>query len=601
MIHWKYPGSADFLTKGNRQKWAVEEIILLICCTVTAVLIFVRCFFGVEFTDEAYYVSDTLAIIHGNIPYAYNTCLVAGQSFVPIVFYKIYEFFVPSFEGIFLYSRLCYVLFRLVILLALYHLLKHELARKWRLLILLAMIPFMGSFVQQNFSYNTIAAYCTLLVSVLLYSAQKDNGKKQYVKFVFSGFVSAISVFAHPVSAFAVIVNFFLILLNSEKTKKLKCLSAYCFGGILQIIIVFLPIIYTVGIEKLLFGLETTFFYGLKLEKKPLLDRLVSVLQFSGSYCGILLFGALSSYLAVILLAKRNKSLPIPHIDKWLLSLCIALCITLCIAFYKIPMKKFWYLCGILFTETCLLMLPAFKRHAYAWYLFIPNFLYIGFLVISTRSNVDRFYFAIPLCIVILLTMFQSKSNAVKGSAVVLAILFTLMQGYEDYKFVYRDESLPYLNTRVEQGVYKGMYTTPERARDVVELENYLIQNIDLQDSVSFRDNAPVAYLMRNKNICDIRTWDNMQWSYGMNNPVSMYRYYKNKGEIPDVIVYVDFGRDPELSIDSPSEAFQYNNFVNNYYYLDAETLENQTFRVKIYRNNKSFQYDFDRLIASVK
>lgn len=91
-----------------------------------------------------------------------------------------------------------------------------------------------------------------------------------------------------------------------------------------------------------------------------------------------------------------------------------------------------------------------------------------------------------------------------------------------------------------------------------------------------------------------------MQYTYECNDPTLMYRYYKNKQQIPDVIAYVDFGRDEILSIEKSEEEFQFNKFVNDYYYLDKGDFSNNTFRVLIYRNNGTFDGEFDKLLNSI-
>ncbi len=569
----------------------IQEKCLGLLCIAAAVLMFVRCFFGVEFTDEAYCISDALAIMHGNIPYAYSTSLIAGQSFVPMLFYKVYELFVPDLEGIFLYSRLCYVLFRLAVLLAVYHLLRYDLARKWRLLILLAMIPFMGSIIQ-NFSYNTVAAHCTLLVAVLLYTAQRDSGKTLYCKMAAAGILSAISVFAHPVSAIAVIVNLVLLLAYRSQKNWFRALLTYCFGGIAVIFAVFVPIIWSAGMDKLIYGLDTMLHYRSSVANGSTKPKIIWILEMGAPYflCLFLSMGCLSIlFFKTLQIRKENSRL---------LALGISLCAALTDAWIIMRNINFLYVAGMLLFAACVIaILMCDMRHSLTWFFLLPNVLYVAFLVLFTQTGAPRFYYCIPLVLLILFTMFRSDSHAVKATAAVLAVLFSVMQGYIDFTFVYRDSPLTQLNTRVEQGVYKGMYTTPEWARDVVELEIFLDANIAPTERVSFRDNAPVAYLMQNKNVCDVRTWDEMQYSYGSDDPSSMYRYYQNTESVPDVIAYVDFGRDPVMSIDNTSATFQYNDFVNRYYDLEEATLENRTFRVKLYRNNGEFAEDFDALL----
>lgn len=240
------------------------DLFLGILCAVIGILMIGRCFLGIDFTDESYYVAEELAMLHGNVPYAYNMSLSSGQSFAALPFIKLYELLVPSLEGIFLYSRLCYTLLRLAVVFMIYRLLRHDLARTWRILAVGVLVPFFGSVIQQNFSYNTVAVYSTLLAGVLLYTAQRDMGKTAAVKLFGAGVLTAAAVFAHPVYAFSVFVFAALVAVNSRPGLRLRRTVLYCLGGIAAILIVFIPILAAVGFEKLLYGFQTIAFYAQK-------------------------------------------------------------------------------------------------------------------------------------------------------------------------------------------------------------------------------------------------------------------------------------------------------------------------------------------------
>lgn len=574
------------------------EILFILGCIFSAVLMYVRCFFGTEFTDEAFTVSDSLAVMHGNTPFAFDTLLYVGESFIPIMFYKIYEFFVPGLEGVFLYSRICYVTFRLLILCVIYFLLKNDLPRKWRILTVGILIPYMGA-IMQNFSYNTIATYVTLLVSVLLYSSRYDNEKKMYVKLFVSGFLTAISVFAHPTYVLVIPVFAVLITVNAKHKEKFKSIVVYCLGGGAEILIVFIPILFSVGLEKVLYGFETMISCSQNMITSTIAQRIMEVVMLVSPYwiilivCSVILYLVGEKYFRVV---KKKFS----EQEYWVLSIGIAAC--LCLFMTDIGTDDFFYQAGAVCVGVFILLLPIFKGWmSLAWYIAIPNIIFILFMTCFSLTGISRFYYSIPMILLYFIILFNQNNRILNLLGVAMAVLLILLQGYTDYLYMYRDAGITYLTNRVTEGVYKNIYTTPDRANDIVELETYLNENIGEGESVSFRDNVPVAYLMRNKNICDIKTWDEMQWSYNCDNPTSMYRYYKNKGKIPDVIAYVDFGRDESLSIENPSDVFQFNDFVNEYYYLDKSDFANNTFRVLIYRNNGTFDFDFDKLINSVR
>ena len=88
------------------------ESIIVLGCILTAIAMFIRVFYGTELTDEAYYVSDALTMMHGNVYYAYNNYSYGtGGVFMMIPFLFLYELFVPNDAGIFLYTRICFILF----------------------------------------------------------------------------------------------------------------------------------------------------------------------------------------------------------------------------------------------------------------------------------------------------------------------------------------------------------------------------------------------------------------------------------------------------------------------------------------------------------
>lgn len=587
----------------DKTGWELIDIIFLLGCIFSSALMFVRAFFGTEFTDEAYTVSDALAVMHGNIPFTYNNSMIAvGMSFIPVMFYKIYELFVPDLEGIFLYSRLTFVVFRLCIIVAIYILLKGEVSRKHRLLIAGVLIPFVGSSVFiQNWGYNATATYIILLTVFMLYNTLRRwrSGIKQYIRLFASGFLTAIGVFAHPVYVVAVFVFIFLICMNVEKKEQFKAALLYCMGGILEIFIVLIPIILQSGLDKFFYGAETMLVGGPKgYIKDTVFERASYVVSLI--WPGWILLG--SGTILIYYLSRKFIRLEEKESFKkeyWILA--VGYSILFCIIYYIIVIQNDFYIfVGSVCVGAFLLLIPTYKRwSSLSWYLGVYNISFIIVMTITTLTG-DRLYYCIPMLIPVLIILFHQRTKLFHYIAVFISVIMILLQGYTDFTDVYRDDMIANLTTRVELGVYKGIYTTADRAKDVVELEQYLNENIREEESVSFRDNAPVAYLMRNTNICDVRTWDTMQYSYGCDDPTLMYRYYKNKEQIPDVIAYIDFGRDKVMSIENSSDVFQYNDFVNKYFYLDQNDFKNDTFRVLIYRNNGTFDNDFDGLIESV-
>jgi len=581
----------------KRIKFDGVELVAWAVCIIATVAMIVRCFFGTSLTDEPFVVAEVLTAMHGNYPFAYNTGSVAGQVFIPMLFYKLYEWLVPDLDGIFLFSRLSFVGFKLFILWLISCLLKDKYSRKHRLLMVGTLIPYFAGYYH-NFSYNSIATFLLILIGVMLYTAQQDAVRSSIIKYLLSGFLTAFAVFAHPARAVAVFIFIVLIWINSERKYRIKHIILYCLGGIIGILVVMIPIGLAAGFEKLFYGLETLLFYrknGGIANTFTLQYRLTSVL--SGglkNWVGIVFGTIVGSFLLDKYTKKKGISVPKKNI--WLFLVGVILILELLYAsYFAMP--------GYIMIGALLACIPILRwKNEMDWYIILPAIAHTLFLLLFTATSVsDRVFYSVPIIFAILAIMFKSDSKAICSVATVLAIVFTVKTvGWSD-DFIFGDEPIDSLKYCVSEGSYKGIYTTQSRAEDLPEVQRYLEENISIEESVSFRDNAAYAYLSRSENICDVKAFDELAWYYGANNPRSMYRYYKNRNMIPDVIAYIDYGRDETLSIEASSDVFQFNDFVNQYYKLDSEEQINETFRVLIYRRNELPDPDFDQLIASVK
>ena len=86
----------------NRDRIYTYAVICGVALAI--VLMYVRAFFGTELTDEAFYVAEAKEMLHGSVPFAYafwGACV--GFPFLLIPLIAIYECFVPSLAGVFLF------------------------------------------------------------------------------------------------------------------------------------------------------------------------------------------------------------------------------------------------------------------------------------------------------------------------------------------------------------------------------------------------------------------------------------------------------------------------------------------------------------------
>ena len=204
-----------------------------------------------------------------------------------------------------------------------------------------------------------------------------------------------------------------------------------------------------------------------------------------------------------------------------------------------------------------------------------PLLLYIGIypvllpfiLIFFVDNNISltRFVSAVPALGAFIIFMLEYKSNYFRIIAMLLTVVCILFMGLADYKYIYRDSNFGKLNYKINEGVYKGIFTSKDRVIALPKLEKYLNSVVNEKDYYAFRDNVPVGYLMMHKGLmCDITTWDSLNYTYHKNMPVKLYEYYQRRGAFPTTIIYADLGRDKKLSIED--DFFIYNEFVNKYY-----------------------------------
>lgn len=584
----------------GKKRLSICEWIALFGCICVVALMFYRCIFGTALVDEACYVSDSLAMAHGNLPYVHNWFSGCGMDFLLIPFLFVYECFVPDLEGVFLFSRICFVFFRLAILGFAFFLLKKRLKRIHALLLICVLIPFYGGVIQ-NFSYHTVPVWMGFLSGLLLLGAA-DQKRCRHIFYLAAGFCSAIAVFAHPIYVINILLFMILIIIYD---RKISALLWYMLGGIVEILIVFIPLIVQSGMDKVVFGV--TYILNGYTGNGGGLARSTSESRVLDAFKAFYLFwfAELIVFAFVYFLQRKICTRKGIRPEKQGLYVSACLCavgagIVAVMVLNDFDLNAYCSL-GAVGSFGFLLLMKTGRKHREIVYVGLPPLLFAWFEVILTGSNAApiRFYSCILCFFAILWIGFLESGSVVQQEAAVLAIVMIVLQGYMDFNYVYADDSFRELHDKVETGVYKGIYTSSDRAHDLPELENYLDMVVGDDEYIAFRDNAPCAYLMKNQNVCDVWTWDALQYERGNKRPLRMYSYYKAKGMIPDKIIYVDFGRTEKLSVET--QDFPYNEFVEQYYTLMDERRINTTFRIKLYENNDTFDGDYDYWIERAK
>ena len=580
----------------------VPELASAVVCALAAAAMFVRLLYGTELTDEAYYVSDALTAMHGNFYYAYNNAVGTGCGLLMIPFLFVYELLVPSGEGIFLYSRICYLAFWCAVMLIGCRILMKDFKKTHALLVTAFMIAFAGGIGIYNFSYNTVPCALSYISGLVIYDALEHGGRYVRLRLALVGFLMGIALVGH-IGSGIIIASFAVVIIARSRDVRTGAVNLACClaGGILQLLVVTVPVIVQAGLPTFMAGLDNLAhpYPEQNLTHDTVWDRLSVILRL---YCIIVPF-VVAAFAAIFFLSKRfirEGGKPLSKRACALLAAFVAMglpaayCCFLQLWQHSPRAGMDWgFLAGL--AIPFLLCMKEGRKYPLVFYLGLYPLAFAFGEMILTESNasIARLPHAAPAFAVYLLVMLGEEGNLLRRLAVPFVICCTVTTVVSNSRFCFPDGNLSQLDSRVESGVYKGIYTTAARANDLPEMEEYLDKLIADGEPFAFRDNVPSGYLMARKGVmCDRATWDRMQYSYGVNAPDNLYAYYQRKGKIPQKYIYVDFGIDERLSIDQ--DGYLFSEFVNSYYTKTADFAMNETFRrVLVYEYAGGFDGDF--------
>ncbi|MBP5157984.1 MAG: hypothetical protein ILP18_08965, partial [Treponema sp.] len=282
----------------------VPELASAAVCALAAAAMFVRLLYGTELTDEAYYVSDALTAMHGNFYYAYNNAVGTGCGLLMIPFLFVYELLVPSGEGIFLYSRICYLAFWCAVMLIGCRILMKDFKKTHALLVTAFMIAFAGGIGIYNFSYNTVPCALSYISGLVIYDALEHGGRYVRLRLALVGFLMGIALVGH-IGSGIIIASFAVVIIARSRDVRTGAVNLACClaGGILQLLVVTVPVIVQAGLPTFMAGLDNLAhpYPEQNLTHDTVWDRLSVILRL---YCIIVPF-VVVAFAAIYLLSKR--------------------------------------------------------------------------------------------------------------------------------------------------------------------------------------------------------------------------------------------------------------------------------------------------------
>lgn len=532
------------------------SILITIICFVCMVC---RVRFGVDFSDEAWYVAEPYIVSQGATPYVDLWTQASGFTFPLCYIYDIFINLNKSTEGIFLFSRLVYVVWVFIL--------------GFVTCILVKNIPFIfylsyimvGINALYDINYNTIGQFYSFFVlTVLFIKEDSECNKTNWWIGILAGICMARSIIGTPYTIIVFVLSLFFLIIK----KRYSSLSGFVIGNILMAII---TISYCSvkgnGIYSIYYGLKCFLLDGAYQNIIPRYDFVDALLEqfiaYKNMWICLSVLGVLKIFFLFVPVSAKKQSFQ----KSTAITILVFFLWGICQGFEHGNLNYLIYgtfFCGIF------LYLFLGREQKYEG-IAIVIFINVLWYYLASLGNIYGFYgrqYILMLSTVVSLwgvyLLYKDRSVQRRIGVYCMAIACCIMVIGSNYSNVYRDEEIIELDSKVEEGVWKGCYTTQEQKDGIDFFEREIKELTNPGEKILFLDWASFGYLISNGQPFNSSTYDTMYYSYSVNNPKIMYDYFELKKDLPDKIIYIDYGRDEKLSIED--KHWQFNEFVNELY-----------------------------------
>ncbi len=510
---------------------------------------YLRLYYGVDYSDEPYYIALPYRFILGDRPFIDEYALTQLSGLLLYPFYKIYYLIVQGTEGIILYGRHLFYLFYLSLACLTYKALKTGLDRSIALLIACACI-FYIPFNIYGLSYNTLTMFFFLSGTLLVFLAEGSH--RQNILLAVGGGCFSLSAFSYPSLAPCVLLTLLIIFLRNGP----KCVKPLILG--------FLPV--TLGSIILISvyhkDLGNVFQYMLQAGYGTGFSTrsIIAVKNWKTSIVYFKLTAAMLSVLLLLILLDKNiqnksgRLTNFVYYTTWILAITLPLLLTfLYIRFYFTIRHPFiWYFLIINLSLLAAFYYPLLKKNTFVnklmVYLWLPSFFagityalssgngflgaMVGFLP-AFLVTLTFIYLAIERFALLVNSQLKILNLSYLPLLIILFFLATLLT--YSYGYIYLDEKFSDLDTKMTSGPYKFLSTTAMRAALLTKLQlelKFIINEYHPNNMIVYPGSS-AFYLYSN-----LKPRTNSVWliNYVENKPT--LEYLKNSG-LPEVSLVV--------------------------------------------------------------
>lgn len=554
-----------------------EIICLFVFVTVLIIIALIRCFFGVEITDEAFYIADSISMANGAIPYATHWFQSSGYAVVAAPFIKLYYLLTGGYEGIFLYTRIMYTLVKLFLLIWGGLVIRNTYSTRIAVLFLAPMILFAPHSVS-NFSYNTVPLLLRIVAICYMTRLLKKRNNRDAVVMAM---LIAVATFLNPTNAIMAIWYFVVLLVFSVRNITYRSsVWQYVMAGLSTALIVCLILCFMSGsVHKFIEG------FMLSLKYNPYFYHKEWNIPYHWIYIQDMLFGAVCClclcFVCYILMFKvpERKKRAILATQIGMMIFIAVICIRYC-RDVRVIMRVM--MGGLLFIPPalCIVYKTLDKKLLLVWW--FPSILHMVFSSATAYYGISgREYLLLPA--VLTVTLYSEelfKENNIRFFSL-LPVCLSFALACSLYGYTYRDADVWECDTRIDKGIYKGIFTTKEKGEYLVELENYIHEVTTPDDYVFAQQEFHALYIMSEGKMLAPAAWNSaVFWGLERSGDEYVMKYFEFMQREPDIILYhyIDIGP----AVDMEKDEYPFCAFIRENY-TEVEGSEKLP-RLKMYR-----------------
>ena len=500
-------------------------------------ILFLRCFYSVNTTDEAYYIGTVYRLWFGDgmLCDEWNPTQQMC-SFWLYPFYVLFRLILGSNEGMILAFRLLYIVFQLFISGYLYGKLK-----KFGYISILPIFFYLLStaFNINSLSYNTMANSALAALLVTLGMMEKPDWKNG----IWCGIFASIVVMGNPYAVFAYILYGIACVAVTLIFKKLKkdVPVALQFGtffkmsltaaGVLVVFLIFT--FWHATLERIMNNLP--YIVGDQEHVQRWNVKISDYFRYFREHY----FGAVLVPLVVSGSALFDKK----RVEHGALYMILNVLAILPYMIYHGLISDYVPV-NLVTVPICFLGLPAFvvskkplRKVFYIWYL--PAMVYPFIVQITSNTGplaVSAGFVTAGAASVLLAAAWaeEQEGRLLKNVVYGVILLQLIMMLFLRITYVWADAPLSELTTKVERGAAKGLYTTELTAGYYEEMYDDIDElNMTEEDGFLVVGSEPLLYLYADRQVASYSTWQ------VYTNETRLYRYYEihsGEGRFPSVV-----------------------------------------------------------------